>query len=78
MRLPNSFMRTFWHDNITDAEDDNVLVDCSTKTTTAVGGHAWLNIDINISGAGNITLYGTTPRSNDYAGNYTYVCSISD
>ncbi len=75
-KLPFSFSRTFWHDNVTDAEGDNIIIDCSTKTTTATGGHAWLNVDVNISGTGNITLFGTTPRSNTYAGNYAYTCSI--
>lgn len=77
-KLPFSFARTFWHANVTDAEGDNVVIDCSVKTTTAPGGYAWLNLDVNASGAGNITLYGTTPRSNTYAGSYTYTCSIND
>ncbi len=45
-------------------------------TTTSIGGHAWLNLDVNVSGTGNLTMYGTTPRNNDYAGDYTYNCEI--
>lgn len=77
-RLPNSYVTTFWYQNFTDAEGDNVIIDCSNIDTDSVGGSAWVNEDQNVSGAGNITLYGTTPRNNDYAGDYVYMCQVYD
>lgn len=76
--ITQSFSYTLWYQNFTDAEGDDIIIDCSTISTTPVVDSSWVLTSQNVSSQGNITIYGETPRDNANAGIYVIHCTVED
>jgi hypothetical protein len=72
---PWPFNVTFWASNFTDAEGDPILINCTNTTNSS--GSSWLYESYNTA-IGNMTIYGTPPPSNSYAGTYNFSCVVRD
>eukprot|EP00347_Sterkiella_histriomuscorum_P005340 403356986 len=74
--ITKAFTHTFWYQNFTDDEGDNLLISCAATTTGK--DTTWIKFEYNLTVDGNITFYGDTPRNNEYNGTYTIACTVKD